>query len=230
MNWHSVLIDGILLIVVALFVITSARRGFVRVLVEAVGIVAAVIFTLTVCTPLSNATYDKIIEPPLINAASEQVHDTVDETVDSVIESLPDFLQGYVESSGIADQIIAQNNGEVSNNMTDYITEISQNSIKPITVKILSAVYSVLIFVVAVIVVKILATLLNKTFSFSVVGKLNRTLGGLCGLVKGVAFVLVLCYIIKFMLPITDNGIWIFNAQNIEQTHIFRFLISLGEF
>ena len=230
MNWHSVLIDGILLIVVALFVITSARRGFVRVLVEAVGIVAAVIFTLTVCTPLSNATYDKIIEPPIISATNEQVHDTVEETVDSVIESLPDFLQGYIESSGIADQIVAENNGEISNSTTDYITEISQNTIKPVTVRILSTIYSVLIFAVAVVIVKILAGILNKTFSFSFVGKLNKTLGGLCGLIKGVALVLVLCYVIKFLLPITDNGIWIFNAQNIEQTHIFRFLISLGEF
>ena len=230
MNWYSVLIDGILLIIVALFVITSARRGFVRVLVEAVGIVAAVIFTLTVCTPLSVATYDKIIEPPIISATNEQVHGTVEETVDGVIESLPDFLQGYIESSGIADQIVAENNGEISNSTTDYITEISQNTIKPVTVRILSTIYSVLIFTVAVVIVKILAGILNKTFSFSFVGKLNKTLGGLCGLIKGVAFVLVLCYVIKFLLPITDNGIWIFNAQNIEQTYIFRFLISLGEF
>ena len=230
MNWYSVLIDGILLIIVALFVITSARRGFVRVLVEAVGIVAAVIFTLTVCTPLSVATYDKIIEPPIISTTNEQVHDTVEETVDSLIEILPDFLQGYIESSGIADQIVAENNGEISNSTTDYITEISQNTIKPVTVRILSTIYSVVIFTVAVVIVKILAGILNKTFSFSIVGKLNKTLGGLCGLIKGVAFVLVLCYVIKFLLPITDNGIWIFNAQNIEQTYIFRFLISLGEF
>lgn len=230
MNWYSVLIDVILLAVVALFVFASAKRGFVRVVVEAVGIVAAVIFTLTVCTPLSVATYDKIIEPPIISATNEQVHDTVEETVKNVIESLPDFLQGYIESSGIADQIVAENNGEISNSTTDYITEISQNSIKPVVVRILSTIYSIIIFTVAVVIVKILAGILNKTFSFSIVGNLNKTLGGLCGLIKGVAFVLVLCYVIKFLLPITDNGIWIFNAQNIEQTYIFRFLISLGEF
>ncbi len=230
MNWYSVLIDGILLIIVALFVITSAKRGFVRVVVEAVGIVAAVIFTLTVCTPLSIATYDKIIEPPIVNAASEQMHDTVEETVDNIVEKLPDFLQSYIESSGIADQIVSENKGEISVTAEEYIAEISQNSIKPVTVKILSTIYSVIIFTLSFIIIKVLANLLNKTFSFSIIGKLNSTLGGLCGLVKGVAFVFLICCVIKFLLPITDNGIWIFNAQNIEQTHIFRFLISLGEF
>ncbi len=230
MNWQAVLIDVILLLIVGVFVLISAKRGFVRVAVEVLGFVAAVILTLTVCTPLANATYDKIIEPPILKSVDDEVSDTVDQTVDSIINELPDFLQSYLNSSGIADKIISENGGLIQGGTHDLVADISQNSIKPVTVKILSTVYAVIMLTVLMIAVKILAVSLNKCFSFSLVGKLNRTLGGICGLIKGIAVLLIICFAINLLLPITEGGIWIFNTENIEKTYIFRFLISLGEF
>ena len=58
MTLESFLLDLILVIIIGVSVYLSARRGFVRTFVEAIGVVAAAIIALTVCTPLANATYD----------------------------------------------------------------------------------------------------------------------------------------------------------------------------
>ena len=74
---------------------------------------------------------------------------------------------------------------------------------------------------------KILARILNKAFSFSLAGKLNTALGGVCGFAKGVIFALLLCVIIYAVISFTQNGIWIFTIENIDKTFIFKYLISL---
>ncbi len=230
MIWQSLLIDLILLVIIGFFVFTSARRGFVRVAVEAFGILAAIVLTLTICTPLSISTYDTIIEPQIIKSVNAETEESFEQTVDKVIVNLPDFLQGYLTDSEITDKIMSENEAVIQGGTVDLVKNISQNTIKPITVKIISAVYSAIILAVSFVIVKVLARFLNKCFSFSVVGKLNNALGGVCGFVKGVAIVLLICFIISFLVSVTENGIWIFNNENIEKTYIFRFLISLGDF
>ena len=56
----SIIIDLIVLAIIGLFIYTSAKRGFVKVLVEVAGFVLAVIITFTISSPLADATYDKI--------------------------------------------------------------------------------------------------------------------------------------------------------------------------
>lgn len=58
------LLDLIVIAIIAAVALISARRGFVRVVIESAGFIAAIFITLTISTPLASLTYDKIIEPP----------------------------------------------------------------------------------------------------------------------------------------------------------------------
>lgn len=258
MTLQSFLLDLILAVIIGISVFLSARRGFVRTFVEAVGFIAAAILVFTVCTPLASATYDKIIEPPILEMVSEEVDKNFEDTsaeipgfdvnseevekiksqlsgsVDDVIKSLPPFIQNYIEKSGInTDELlntaedIAQNGGTVEETAQNITKNISQNKIKPLVVRVLSYIYSFLLFIIALILVKILARILNKAFSFSLAGKLNTTLGGVCGFAKGIIFAMLLCVIIYTVISFTKNGIWIFSVENIDKTFIFKYLISL---
>ncbi len=128
MTFYTVLIDLILLLIIAVSVYFAARRGFVRTFVEAVGFIAAGILALTICTPLANATYDKIIEPPLLKIVTERVNasfedklqqipdfdvdseeyqdvkENIDTYITEVFEQLPDYLKNYVNQSGLKPQ------------------------------------------------------------------------------------------------------------------------------
>ena len=242
MTLESFLLDLILVIIIGASVYLSARRGFVRTFVEAIGVVAAAIIALTVCTPLANATYDKIIEPAITKTVFEEVNKALeneelnlqlDGTPNKILEALPQKIQSLIEKSGIDyDKLLEENkylinDDTVENTVQELVFNILQNSLKPIAVKVISYIYAFIIISLLLVVVKPLAKLLNKAFSFSIVGKLNTMLGGVCGLAKGIVFTLLLCLVIYSVASFTENGIWIFNVENIDKTFIFKYLISL---
>ena len=215
----SIIIDLIIVAIILVTALISAKQGFVRAVVEVAGFVAAVLVAFSVSAPLADITYEKVIEPPILSTA---------QTADSVWESLPSFITDNSEKLGITKEHIEKIVVESTLSSTDTaLNEISQKAVKPVATGILETLYAVILIVVLLFVVKILAKLLNKAFSFSVVGKLNRTLGGLLGVVKGLAIALIVCEIVVLIISFTDNGIWIFNNENIDKTYIFKFLTNV---
>ncbi|MBO5210388.1 MAG: CvpA family protein [Clostridia bacterium] len=243
MTLESFLLDLILVSIIGVSVYLAARRGFVRTFVEALGVIAATIMALTVCTPLASITYDKIIEPPITKMVADEVNKTLknenfdlqlDDSVNKVIEALPIKIQSLIEKTGIEPNELLEDAKDaisveetVENNVQKLVFNILKNSVKPLAVRVISYLYAFIIFLLLLIVVKILAKLLNKVFSFSIVGRLNTALGSLCGLAKGIIFALLLCLVIYSVAAFTENGIWIFNVENIDKTFIFKYLISL---
>ncbi len=218
-----IILDLIVVAVVVICIFVSAHRGFVRTVIETVGFVAALFIAFTFSGPAANFTYDKIIEPPVIAAISDGATSTADNTVETVWEALPDFLTGNAEHLGLSkDSISASITQNAAEDISVAASVTSQSVVRPVVVKLLGLLYTAIISVVLLFVVKILARLLNKVFSFSVVGKLNRFLGGLLGLVKGLVFAVLFCMLATLIVSFTANGFLIFTADTIEATYIFK--------
>ncbi len=224
----SIIIDLILVAIILVVVLISAKQGFVRTVVGAVGFVAAVVIAFTFSKPLAEVTYDKFIEPPIVNSISETASGTVTDTVDGVWSNLPSLITDNSESFGFSkDSIKGSLSESTSDNIKETISNVSQTAIKPIFTNLCSTVYAVILIIVLLIIVRLLAKLLNKAFSFSVVGKLNITLGGVLGLAKGLVIALIVCEVIVLVISFTKNGIWIFNNENISNTYLFKFLTNI---
>lgn len=222
------IIDLILIGIIAIIALVSAKKGFVRTVVEVVGFIAAVIIAFTVSKPLADVTYVKGIEPAILNSVSESFQDNTVQTVDAVWENLPQFITDNAAIFGISKEVLEESISQgAENNAQTMLADVSQNVIKPFVVGILETVYAVILIILLSFVVKIIAKLLNKVFSFSVVGKLNKTLGGVLGAVKGIAIALIICEALLLIVSFTENGIWIFNNANIEKTILFKFLINV---
>lgn len=219
-----VVIDLILIAIILLFTLISAKRGFVKVLVETVGFIAAIVVAFTISTPLAEVTYDKIIEPPVVKAAVNAVGESAEH---EAWNALPEFLM---------------NNeffGTEINTFTEKITEnlalgtesavktASQEIVKPIAAKLLSLLYSVILVLVLSILVKFLAKVINGMFSFSVVGTLNRTLGGVVGAVKGIIIAIIVCMVITLIMSFTGKPLFIFTEENISNTYVFKFFTEI---
>lgn len=227
----SIILDLIVVAIILVSVFLSAKRGFVRVAIELAGFIAAIILTFTISTPLSSATYDKIIEPPLISSVGDAASGNTGEVIDKTWNSLPDFIKNNSTKIGISkDTFDAKISDNLQNGAESAAKTASQNVIKPVAVKFIGLFYSVVLLIILMFVVKILARLLNKLFSFSIVGKLNRTLGGIVGIPKGIITAIAFCMLVSLIVPLTKNGIWIFNAQSIENSTIFKFFTELTPF
>ena len=217
----SIVLDLIVLVIIAVFALISAKRGFVRTLIEIVGFVLVILLANSVSTPLADYTYDKAIEPTIIKSVEGL---EIQNNISSMeANALPDFVAAIVGQETITD-FQNQINENINSGIDTAISTASQNVIKPITTGILSMLFVVIISIVLLFVVNILAKLINKLFSFSVVGKVNRTLGAVLGGIKGVIIAIVFCTLVALIVSIIENGFLIFTQEAINNTLIFKLL------
>lgn len=227
----SIILDLIVLAIIIITVLISAKRGFVRTTVELVGFIAAVFISFTISTPLADTTYDKIIEPSVVSSvasAADTAADNSAATVDNFWNKLPEWIKNGVEKAGISKDSL---NGSISENIGNgalsAAESASQSVIKPAVTSILSLIYQTIILIVLLALVKPLAKLINKLFSFSVIGTANRILGGAVGIPKGIIYAVAFCLIITLIVSFTNNGFLIFNDETMEQSVFFSFVNSL---
>ncbi len=222
----GLVIDLIIAAIIAIVAFISAKQGFVRTVVGFVGFVAAVVIAFTVSEPLANATYDKYIEPTIIEAVEDKSADTADATAEQIWQSLPKLLTDNAEKLNITKDSL---NGVIkqSSNVGEIVENISATVVKPVVAQIIKTLYAVIILTVLLFVVKLLAKLLNKVFSFSIVGKLNTLLGGAVGFVKGFFIALIVCEVLLLIISFVPNGIWVFNSQSLASSALFNLLTNI---
>lgn len=216
------LLDLIVIAIIAAVALISARRGFVRVVIELVGFIAAIFITLTISTPLASLTYDKIIEPPIVSSVSKATGDSVTQITDDTWNALPEFIRKYSENAGFSKESINKSiNENMGNGAVSAAKAASQGVVKPIVAKLLAVLYGIIIMVILIFLVKILAKFLNGVFSFSIVGKLNRILGGIAGIPKGIIIAMLFCMIISLIVSLTPDGFLIFKTEAMEKSWFF---------
>lgn len=178
--------------------------------------------------------FDKVADDKIDSEEIEKFKNEIDASSDDIIASLPAFVKNFINQSGIevnelldnADEII--NEGDTVKTASEKLAvNVSQTKIKPIAANIIGAVYSLILFIIFSLIFKLLGKILNKFFSFSIVGKLNASLGGVCGFVKGTVFTIILCIVINAVVSFIEGGIWIFNYENFENTLLFNLFTSL---
>ncbi len=233
----SIILDVIVLAIILISVILSAKRGFAKSIIEFAGFIAAVILAIAVSGPLAELTYDKLVEPSVIKvaedtslAADQNIENNISLISDKIWESLPDFIKN--NTSGDINQNNFLDNIDISSTdtVTDIAKNVSQTVAKPVVSKMLSALYAVIIMLILLIIVKLLAKLLNPLFNFSVIGKLNRTLGGVLGVLKGILISTVFCAAVSLIVTLTANGFLCFTREAVENSFIVSKIISFLPF
>ena len=200
----SIILDVILIAVFAAYVITAAKKGFVRTLLELVAVVAAIFLSFQISPVISQSVYDGFVEKEIVNALEEQINENVDalsvtEKANAVLDSIPDFAVSLASSAGveistIKDQIASQkiDSQNLAQSLVDKIAE-------PIVVGALTIIIFILLAVVLMIVLKFVAKLISKLFNIPLVKSLNKSLGGVLGAIKGALVLLVICTALRFI-------------------------------
>jgi uncharacterized membrane protein required for colicin V production len=227
----SIILDLAVVAVIIINVILSAKKGFVKTVVEVVGFIIALSLAFSLSTPVAEYTYDSFVGPAVEKSLTESTQNIADTSPNDLFETLPPIITENAKNFGIStESILGEISGSVKENSTEAVQTISQDIVRPITVKIISMVATLLIFLVLSIVVKFLAKVLNKLFSFSIIGKINTNLGGVIGFFKGIVFATVLCVAISLVINLTGSGFWVFTPDNINATYLFKFFTSFSQF
>ncbi len=217
----SIILDLTAIAIILVFTFISAKKGFVRSLIEIVGLVLVIMLANAVSTPLANATYDKLIQPSIIEAGEKLVAENQTDIV-LAVDVLPGFLQKILGDTDVLNDFKTQASAQIGKGVTNGVAVASQSVIKPVVANVISILYSLIIITVLLFVVHFLARVINKLFSFSLIGKANLVLGGALGLIKGVIIIYLICYLVNLFVPLTKNGFLIFTPSNIENSFIFN--------
>ncbi len=213
------IMDLIIIAIVAITVLFSAKRGFVRIFIETVGLVLAFWLAFTLNGPLADMTYDKMIEPAVVSGVSQVADSTAEHTSDSVWESLPQVFKTGMATLGISKQSLDKTiSDHIGSGVENAVQNASQNVIKPAVTRLLGLVYAALLLAVLFLAVKLLARIVNRLFSFHLVGKANRILGGLVGIPKGMVIAVLFCLLVSLAVSFHQGGVWIFTKETLQHS------------
>lgn len=229
-NSSAVILDLIVVGIIVFVTVLAAKRGFVRTIVEVVGFVAAAVIAVSLGSAAAGMAYDNFLGPKLVTVTGDTASATTQEMVDKAWEALPDFIADNAEKLGVSKDKLNESISNVGGEDREEVIEKAlQETVRPVFVRVIGMLCSTLFFIILAFVVKLLAKLLNGVFSFSVVGSLNRTLGGIIGLFKGAVFAVIFCMLVGMIASFT-GGFWVFTEEALESSTVARFLLSVTPF
>lgn len=230
----GIIIDVLILLVLFLCYKKGAKDGFAKTLVSLLGFVIAAVLASMLCAPISEAVYDKTMSKPINDAVSSALigdeetsfvgldKNTISTAVEEGINSLPSFIRDITGLESKKEEIVANVNESTNATVSKICDTVCESYIRPVVIKILSAIVFLLLFVAVWLICKIVAKMLKIINKLPLLGGLNKLLGGIIGLVRGVIFALVICFCI---VVFTADGASIFGvitAQTVQSSLVLK--------
>lgn len=219
-----IILDLILVFILIVAVIISSKRGFVRTLIEVLGSIAVIYLCLTLSNPVADFVYSKTIEPGMVKSVEENIESSAEKTTDAVWNSLPDIVKNNSGLFGVSKSSLDETISVTEDSATKLANKAVASVVKPVIVRFISLILSVLSIIILLFLVKLLARALNKIFSFSILGSINRFLGGILGIIKGLVVCVLFVMVIALLKSITKSDLGIFSKENIQNTYIFKII------
>lgn len=222
MSW---ILDAIIVAIIVLSVIITAKKGFVKTVFRIVGLVCAIVLSFTLSGKVSSFIYEKTVEPALCKTIEATINKNsgsqIAELSEKIVENLPFFIKNNIDS--IDSSALSEDSGESS--AAQIAKSFCDKVIKAPAMSFTKIIVTVVLLALLTVAFMFLANLLNKLFSFSIVGKLNRTLGGVLGLISGCTAALVFILAAVLLSSLT-GGFLCFKKEYIEASYIFNTVLK----
>ncbi len=228
----NLVLDILVVAIILICVLISAKKGFVRTLISAVGFVVAIILAVTLSGPIASSISSEYVRPAIEEKTASILADTagnsLNEAADTIWDQLPSFVVGAAASAGVTEESLGQSILEsTANTAQGLATDITDKLFMPVVENLLKGIATFVLFLILMIVVSLLSRILNKLFSGKVFGKFNRALGGVLGAVKGLVFAVVFCVLISVFVGLSENGFLSITQDTIDSTYIFSKVLEI---
>ena len=129
-------IDALLVILLILTVIISARKGFVKCVISLVCVIAAMLAAFEFSEPAAVWCYDNIVSDIVVSKVEESIDKGYDSqsvalTVGEIIDTVPDFIGVQLVKLGIDINVLSENITKLQLSTEDTAKKISDEIIRP---------------------------------------------------------------------------------------------------
>lgn len=210
MDYSMYVIDGILLLVLILTIIRCAVLGLTRGLAGIVAWIVASFVALYGCAPLSEMAYERFAHERVQAQIQDNIQtmteaDEITVTVKAVMEEIPEFISNAAKSVGVdTENLVGKTEIFDPENIAETMEE---NLCRPI---IQAALKVVFFFVILILLSGLLMLLLHPIgkaiHHLPVIGKADKSLGAVLGVLKGVLLVAVLAMTLQVAASIAEDS------------------------
>lgn len=228
MSW----IDLLFLAIVGVFAYISYRRGFMRTILEIIAFVVAIVLALYLAKPVGGFFYNSFIKSSVENHIENSINDinfdskivSKEDGAKIVFENIPEFAWKIAKANGVKESNIlskVKSNNFTSATATSLIVE---KVVEPIVLPATEAIAFIILSFVLMFLLRLFARMIsgeNEYDGFS----MDRLIGGVFGIAKGVVAVYVVCALLQliyFSNADTSKGF----GELLSKSQVFNFMIN----
>lgn len=196
------ILDGILILIVAICVFIGYRRGFIRSIVQLVGMLAAIVVAFSLSGMIAEWVYDGFLKAPVQESIVELLHrdETPEpEEIEEVLSVIPSFLRNTLNVDEIAQEAVAVITEKVNETAETTAELVATDVIRPVAITVMRVLLFIVLAIVLSLVVKLLLTILKPITKLPVLRQADGTLGAVIGVVKGLLFVLIAVAVMQLL-------------------------------
>lgn len=220
------LFDIVVIAIVLLVVVLSAKKGFVASCLDTFSMAISAFVSYKFCTPVANSLYDMFIKN-LVKTEFRRALDemssslSVSEKIAGMIESLPETAVKLANSVGI-DVNGLSSSLAIGNTSDEVLIEtVADKLAYSIMITLTEIVVFVVLFILATILIRFISNFFSSNLEkLPVVGKVDTLLGGVLGLIKAVVIVFAGSVIIYIIAQTAEPGSALESIKN-SQFYIF---------
>lgn len=222
--------DILFLGVVVFFAVIGFRRGAAKTLLSILSLIVAAVASMLLSRMFSQFIFDAFIRQSIIDNINTAISDSVigdaATSAAAVVAALPRFALSAMSYFGAFD-------GSFENYCADVLTLSDADPAATITEAVMpsitgaiSTILGIILFVVLLFLLRKLSNLIAKIFKLPLLRTVNSFVGGIIGILEGVAAVCVLAALVKLILPLFSADFASAGEQYIENSYIFSLIYS----
>lgn len=227
----SLVLDIILVVIFAAFVLTAAKKGFVKTLLELVASILALVLAYQLSPLVAQGAYEGVVKESLVTSIEEQLNEnfntsTAAKKAEVTLDALPDFVVSLASSAGVnVDDVKAKIKSEKFSS-ENIATELVEKVAEPIVVGALTIVFFMILAILLLFALKFLAHIISKLFDVPLIGTANKLLGALLGACKGVIVIVFICTVLEFIFANGDGEM----ATAVNESTVIGLLDNINPF
>lgn len=218
MNNLGLVLDAIIVLIIVLCIFFSARRGFIRTLIEGIGYVTAIILAGVISNPIAEFIFSNTVGPYLTNTLTTLFTEKSFE----VVNDMPQYLEWLMKLSSISvDEITASLESGIA-----FAVDNFMSSVKPFIINVFVVALFAMTTVLVMMVARIIAKKVNNKCRESSLAKVNRFLGGSIGAIKGIALSICFAFLVSMCILLSGGGFWFITEETLESSYICKTILD----
>lgn len=204
------IIDIIFILILAVVVITSVKKGFIVSLFELVGTIASFVAARLLSDSLASPVFEKFVAPGAEKLLSENLGEvaTTDygAQIEGVINSIPDFFTSILSLMGIDKAELVEKVASSDFASGTLLDSLMESVVTPVGTAVVQFILFAVLVALITLMLRVLVRLLDKIIKkIPAIKQMNSALGGVVGAVRGVLTVVILSILLAVAAGFINN-------------------------